>query len=335
MRSQEREIAERYFKEVGVSARLLFIDGRWLPEHSNLEALRSHLRLLPSEESLSIEIAKSWDVSLPIHLLHLTSGGTEASPSLRLSLEEGARACVIESYAPLATPDYRVNGRASLSLGKGAVLEHVRLQRESLGAAHEASIEVIQADQSLFSSRNYALGGAKAKCQLTVSLDGEGAECELTGLSIGRGLQRLETLTRIDHAQPNCVSRELYKGVFGETAHGSFIGRIIVRPGANGTQASQGNPNLLLGEAATVETRPELEIFADEVKCNHGATVGRLNEEALFYLRARGLEGPTARRLLVRAFANEVVEPLSVAAVRSLLFSELERRLEGAELESA
>ncbi|MDH5306362.1 MAG: Fe-S cluster assembly protein SufD, partial [Myxococcales bacterium] len=203
----------------------------------------------------------------------------------------------------------------------------ILVQRESDAHFHTSNLQVIAQRAARLHASTLTLGGALVRNDAEVLLSEEGAECTLNGLFVGGGDQVLDNHTLIDHAVPHCTSRELYKGVLGGRARGVFRGRVIVRPDAQKTNASQSNPNLLLSSSAEMNTKPQLEIYADDVKCSHGTSIGQIDLEALFYLRSRGLDEARARDLLTRGFALEVLESLPVPALGAGLDDVLVERL--------
>src|SRR5262249_6172290 len=207
------------------------------------------------------------------------------------------------------------NAVTEVHVGPGATVHWVLLQREDDAHFHVSNLSVRQERNSTFTGHTLTLGGRLVRNDARVVLAGEGSECTLDGLFIGGGPGVLDNHTEIDHAVPHGTSRELYKGVLGGAARGVFRGRVIVRPDAQKTSASQSNANLLLGARAEIDTKPQLEIYADDVKCSHGSTIGRLDENALFYLRPRGLPEPRGRALLLRAFGLEVLGRLPARAL--------------------
>jgi Fe-S cluster assembly protein SufD len=200
-----------------------------------------------------------------------------------------------------------------------AVIDHYKLQRESSEAFHVATLKVHQQPGSNFSSQYLGFGGVLVRNEVRAMLDGEGCECTLNGLYMAGGRQHVDNHTVIDHAKPHCASHELYKGILDGKAHGVFNGKIFVHQDAQKTDAKQTNKTLLLSDDAVINTKPQLEIYADDVKCTHGATVGQLDEDAIFYLRSRGLGHEEARRLLTFAFANDIISRIKVESVRTRL----------------
>jgi Fe-S cluster assembly protein SufD len=272
-----------------------------------------------------VHVAPRSDLAQPIHLLFVTTAeaaGSAIQPRNLIIVEQGARAAVIESYVTVAPGStYWTNGVTEVSLGANAWLEHARIQRESEQAYHVGFTHVDQQRDSHYRSFSMAMGGALARHNLHARLNDENIETLLYGLYLTRGDQVVDNHTAIYHDHPNCRSWEVYKGVLDGRSRAVFNGKVFVRPEAQKTDAKQTNRNVLLSDAARVDTKPQLEIFADDVKCTHGATVGRLDDVALFYARSRGVPEIQARRLLTYAFAAEVMAEVSLGPVRD----ELER----------
>jgi Fe-S cluster assembly protein SufD len=230
---------------------------------------------------------------------------------------EGSRAVVVKSFIGPAGGAYFTNAASTVVLGQGAVLDLTKVQRESRNAFHVEHLEVIAGRDSTFTHHSISLGGRYSRNDFDATLDGEGAEVSLYGLYEVAGSQHVDHHTTVDHAKPNTTSRELYKGILDGTSRAVFDGRVIVRPRAQKSSAVQTNRNLLLSPDALVHTKPQLEIFANDVKCKHGATIGQLGADVLFYLRSRGIDLATARRLLVHAFAGEIIDTVRTADVRA------------------
>jgi Fe-S cluster assembly protein SufD len=236
---------------------------------------------------------------------------------------------VVESYGAVAGGRYLTNAVTDIVVGEGARVDHYKLQHESAGAFHVGRTRVGQHRDSRFSSCSIAFGGRLARNDVHVMLSGDGAECALNGLSVIGGQQHTDTHTVVDHVAPRATSRQLYKGVLDGRARGVFNGRIVVRPGAQKTDAHQTNKNLLLADGVEVDSKPQLEIFADDVKCSHGAADGQLAGEAIFYLQSRGFGEARARALLTYGFASEVLGHIREATVRARLEAALTARLRG------
>jgi Fe-S cluster assembly protein SufD len=258
----------------------------------------------------------------PIHIVHIsaTSGEpTVAHPRALILAEAGTRATIVESYLGRDSDVYFTNAVTEVVLGENAVIDHYKVQREGDEAFHIASLQVQLGRDSKFSSHLVSLGGAFVRNETNAVLDGEGCECTLNGLALAANQQLVDNHTRIDHAKPHCTSHELYKHILNGQARAVFNGKIYVHPDAQKTDAKQTNQTLLLSGDAVIDTKPQLEIFADDVRCTHGATVGQLDDTAIFYLRSRGIGLDEARSLLTFAFANDIVARIMVAPVRDQL----------------
>jgi Fe-S cluster assembly protein SufD len=269
-----------------------------------------------------VEIAKDVEVEKPIHLLFVTdASATNAMmhPRNLILVGRNAKATVIESYVALAEVSYFTNAVTEVSVGEGATLRHYKVQRESESAFHVATVEATQTKDSHFISFSLAMGSALSRTNVYTTLDGAGSGTTLNGLYMLDGNQHCDHQTRVVHGQPNTFSRELYKGVLDGKSHGVFNGKVYVHPIAQKTDGKQTNNTLLLSETAHIDTKPQLEIFADDVKCTHGATVGQIDRTALFYLESRGIGSALARRLLTYAFCADVLETLEVDEVRESL----------------
>jgi Fe-S cluster assembly protein SufD len=272
-----------------------------------------------------VHVSADEESAQPIHLVFVTTDGAAGAvmhPRNIIVLERGSKASVVESYVTLGSgATYWTNAVTEVVSGAGSCLEHTRIQRESERAYHIGATHVHQDRDSHYRSFSMAMGGALARHNLQVRLDAENIETLLYGLYLTRGEQLVDNHTAIFHDYPNCRSWEVYKGVLDDRSRAIFNGKVFVKPAAQKTDAKQTNRNLLLSDLARVNTKPQLEIFADDVKCTHGATVGRLDDLALFYARSRGLGSAEARRLLTYAFAAEVIEEVALEPVRD----ELER----------
>jgi Fe-S cluster assembly protein SufD len=263
-----------------------------------------------------IEIGADAVVEQPIHLLFVSDGEGVSHPRNLIVTARHSRATVIESYVSLGNSAYFTNAVTEISLGEGSHLDHYKLQRESESAFHVGTVQVREARDSQLHSFSLAVGGLLARTNIYTSLDGDAATCTLNGLYLTDGAQHVDNQTSIEHIAPNCPSHELYKGVLDGRSHGVFNGKVYVHPEAQKTDGKQSNNNLLLSPTARVDTKPQLEIFADDVKCTHGATVGRLDELAMFYLNSRGIGPETARILLTYAFAADVLETIELEPLR-------------------
>ena len=321
---------------------LVFVNGK-LVSGENIYPLRSDvtaadwernamvaLNTANMQDGARIEIPDGIVVEGFIHLLFIGRGdGYWSHPRNTIVAGSNAQVTVVETY--VGSGSYFTNAVTEIVAGEGAVVDHYRLECESLDAYHVSSVFIRQERAASVTSRNIAIGGAIARTETHVALAGEGASVTLDGLFTGSGRQHLDSRTVIDHVKPHCESLELYKGVLDQQARGIFDGRIIVRPDAQKTVSRQYNRNLLLSETAIVDSKPTLEIHNDDVKCNHGSTIGQIDQETLFYLRSRGIGEEEARGLLIYAFASEIVDRMKIEPVREqirrALFQAMPQRL--------
>ena len=278
-----------------------------------------------------VHIAANTELAHPVHLLFVATkeaAGSVIQPRTLIVVERGAKASIVESYVTLSPASaYWTNAVTEVVVGANSWLEHTRIQRESERAYHIGSTHVDQCRDSHYRSFTMAMGGALARHNLHARLNAENVETLLYGLYFTHGEQLVDNHTAIYHDQPNCRSWEVYKGVLEDRSRAVFNGKVFVKPAAQKTDAKQTNRNLLLSDEAKVDTKPQLEIFADDVKCTHGATVGRLDDVALFYARSRGVPAEEARRLLTYAFAAEVIAEVTLDPVREELQRLVRERL--------
>jgi Fe-S cluster assembly protein SufD len=284
------------------------------------------------DDGACIRLAAGTILEDPIHVLFVATGATAAqpmmtSPRVLVVLRAGSQASVVETYTGAPGSRYLSNAVTEIVLADNAVLDHYRIQDESTEAYHVGSVYLHASRSATCASHSISLGGVLARNEVVAVLDGEGVHCTLDGLYMADERRLVDNHTTIDHAKPHCDSREIYKGILSGRARGVFNGRIIVRQDAQKTDARQTNRALLLSEDAQINTKPQLEIFADDVKCTHGAAVGQLDAEALFYLRSRGLSDADASHLLIHAFAADVVNRLPLAAARSRVEQRLQQEL--------
>jgi Fe-S cluster assembly protein SufD len=267
-------------------------------------------------------------VEAPIQWLFIASqAGLVIQPRNLVLAAAGSSAAVVEHHVALGEGRYLSNAVTDIRLDPGAAIAHHKLQQESPAAFHIAAVNVAQAAKSQFVSTSFAFGARLARVDIAVGFDAEEAACTLDGLYLTDGRQHVDHHTCIDHRQPRCTSRQLYKGVVDGASRAVFNGRVVVHPDAQGSDAWQSNHNLLLSENAEIDTKPQLEIWADDVKCSHGATVGQLAEDAVFYLRSRGIGEADARAMLTCAFAMEVIGRVSQPAVQDRLVDLLSGKL--------
>lgn len=335
--------------------RIVFIDGHFAPELSNASgngvdvlsmrnALTSpwverHLARHASFEEnpftalntalfhdgVFVSVPARRVLERPIHILHIVTepqSGAVFQPRNLIVLGEAASAKVIEHYVSLgngSAEPYLTNAVTELVLGEDALLEHIKFQAESEKAFHVAALQAHQAKASVWTSHSISTGARLARNNIQTILGDQGCNCIMNGLYLGRNDQLVDHHTVMDHAKPHCESHEYYHGILADRARGVFNGKIFVRKDAQKTNAKQTNRNLLLSDDAVIDTKPQLEIFADDVKCTHGATIGQLDEKSLFYLQARGIPKSMARRMLIYAFASEVIDRITLPQIREEL----------------
>ncbi|MEM7480420.1 MAG: Fe-S cluster assembly protein SufD [Acidobacteriota bacterium] len=349
--------------------RLVFVDGFYSAELSNLialpegayvgslaEALTEHpdralehlgrrartadnpfvaLNTAFLRDGALISLPANAVIEAPIHLLYMSSDAATDSeaivsyPRNLIVAGENSQATVVETYAGLGPGRYFSCSVTEVVAAPNAVVDHYKVQHESHEAFHLATLQIYQERSSNFFSHSVSTGGALTRNDVNAVLDAEGIECTLNGLYMVTGEQHVDNHMRMDHAKPHCNSYELYKGILDGRSRAVFNGRIYVHPNAQKTDAKQSNRNLLLSEGAIANSQPQLEIFADDVRCTHGSTVGQLDEEAVFYLRSRGIGAEAASSLLTYAFASDIVQRIKVPDVRrdleEFLFTRLPR----------
>jgi Fe-S cluster assembly protein SufD len=335
--------------------RLVFVDGYFSPALSRIDRLPNGVRITSLAQAIAeddalaarslgsggkiqapfnalnlafltdgalIELAPGTIVEPPIQLVFLSSGRAGplfSSPRNLILAGSGSEATLIESHAGLQDEVYWTNVSTEIVLEENAGLEHTKMGLERSPAFHTSYTAIHQQNSSRYTSNSFTAGGALVRNDIDLVLDGEGCVGTLNGLYMPTGSQLVDNHTRIEHARPNSFSHELYKGILDDHARAVFNGRIFVEKDAQKTDAKQSNKNLLLSKTATVNSNPELEIFADDVRCTHGATIGNLNEDQLFYLRARGIDAETAQGILTYGFASDVIGRVKNADVRSSL----------------
>ncbi len=346
---QAADVEHFYIAEA--TTRIVFVDGVFAPHLSNLAAdgvkvgnlvtwfaenaafathaahLGQHVEFQHNvfaalntaflHDGALVIVPRDVSVATPVHLLFIaTQAETVSYPRCLLLAEAGSAATVIEDYVSLQDVAYFTNAVTEIALADNARLHHTRVQRESGQAFHIANCAVSLAQGSNYQSVSVALGARISRYNLNVLQTAPGTECAVDGLALISGNQLADTHTCIDHAQPHGVSRQLHKCIVGGSAHAVFNGKIMVRQGAQRTDSQQSSRNLLLTGRAQVDTKPQLEIFADDVKCTHGATVGQLDSEEVFYLQSRGLSEIAARNLLTYAFGAEIIDRIPVASLK-------------------
>lgn len=335
---------------------LVFINGRYSAGHSRLHALPegaviqdlasaldNHQQLIAEQlagysgaesngftalntafirDGAFIYLPANVVIERPINLLYLSGLNDQpfaTHPHNLIILSENSQATIIESYIGLDDSDYFTNTVTETRMEENTLLQHYKIQQESMKSYHIGNLRITQGARSHVESHSISLGGALVRNDLHSRLEAEGAEIMLNGLYMATGRQHVDNHTRVDHLKPRTRSHENYRGVLNDHARGVFNGKVIVHKDAQKTDAVQSNANLLLSDNAEVDTKPELEIYADDVKCAHGATVGQLDQDMLFYLRSRSIDENTAKSLLTYAFADEVIRQIKLAPIRQRL----------------
>jgi Fe-S cluster assembly protein SufD len=337
------------------AARLVFVDGHFapelstwavLPEGTTANGLDKELRHRPdavaahlgryldierdpfcalntafAEDGAYVHVSRGVVVGRPVHLLFVATSGSAPAmthPRNLIVVEEQAQVTIVEEYVSVgsAVPAFS-NAVTEVVAGGSATVAHTLVEGEHLETYNFSTLRLELARYANVASHSLLLGGKLVRNNVHPVLAGEGAECLINGLYIGSGSQHLDNYMLVEHARPHCASRQFYNGILNERAHGVFHGRIVVHKEAQKTDAKQTNRNLLLSDDAQIDTKPQLEIYADDVKCTHGATIGQIEEDALFYLRSRGLNEAKARRLLLQAFAGECLDRIPVDQARS------------------
>ncbi len=279
---------------------------------------------------LVIHVPENRTLREPLHVVFYTEVAREGSvyyPRNLVVLGEGSRAVLVETHVSRGGQTYLTDSVTEVVLERGAILDHAKIQRESEEAFHIASSHTLQRHSSSFSSFSLSIGGRLARNENHVTLGDEGAACALNGLCLGDNDQVLDEQTFVDHRKPDGKSHQLYKGLMSGNSRGVFRGRVMVRQDAQRTDAHQTHKTLLLSDTAKVDTQPQLEILADDVKCSHGAAVGQLQEDALFYLRSRGIGEREAAQILAQGFAREVIERLDLEFLKETLLESVNEKL--------
>jgi Fe-S cluster assembly protein SufD len=338
----------------GAAARLVFVDGRFaenlsffgsLPASVIVTSLKQQIKKNPSllkghlgrylnterdpfcalntafmEEGAFVHVPDAIVLEQPILLLFVSSKRdlpTMLHPRNLFLIGREAEAQIIEEYISLGGGTVFCNSATELVAGESSSVAHYMIEREDQGALNVSTLRIQQERSANVASHSLLLGGGLVRNNVHPVLAGEGGECLINGLFVGSGKQHLDNYMYVEHASPHCASRQFYNGILDDAAHGVFHGRIVVHKDAQKTDAKQTNRNLLLSDDAQIDTKPQLEIYADDVKCTHGATIGQIEENALFYLKSRGIDEASARRLLLAAFANQCVERMKPGSART------------------
>lgn len=278
-----------------------------------------------------IHVAKSVAIEKPIHIIHLTSVSENTILNSRnlIVVEENAQATIVESYEIVDSKAKSFNNAVTeIIVEANAIVDHYKIQDESEFGHLVSTTQSIQKKQSVFTTHTFTLSGLLVRNNLNMVLDDQFIESHLNGLYLTNGSQVVDNHTLVDHRKPNCNSNELYKGIIEDKSSATFNGKIYVRKDAQKTNAFQSNKNILLSDDGTINTKPQLEIYADDVKCSHGTSTGKLDEDKIFYLRARGLSEASAKKLLMHAFASEVVDTIKIEALREYVEAKISKRFE-------
>jgi Fe-S cluster assembly protein SufD len=273
-----------------------------------------------AEDGAFVHVGRAVTLDAPIHLLFVStvaSAPRMIHPRNLLIFEQESQATVIEDYVSMGGGAVLCNTATELIAGENSTVAHYMIERESQDAFNISTLRIQQERSANVASHSLLLGGGLVRNNVHPVLAGEGGECLINGLFVGGGRQHLDNYMHVEHASPHCSSRQFYNGILDGHAHGVFHGRIVVHKDAQKTDAKQTNRNLLLSDDAQIDTKPQLEIYADDVKCTHGATIGQIEENALFYLRSRGIDEVSARRLLLQAFAGECLERMKPGAAHA------------------
>ena len=274
------------------------------------------------QDGAYINISANTNIDKPINITYISRDSNHpfaTHPRNLIVMGENSNATVIENYVGSGKVNYFTNSVTETVLLQGAVLKHYKIQQEGSSAFHIASLNTSQSKDSRFESYLVSIGGALVRNNINASLNEEGAEIIMNGLYMTEDVQHVDNHTRVDHLKPHTQSHQNYRGVLNGKSRGVFNGKVVVHPQAQKIEAYQNNANLLLSDDAEIDTKPELEIYADDVKCTHGATVGQLDDDMLFYLRSRAVDEKTARSLLTYAFADEVISEINLKEIQNKL----------------
>ncbi|TXI23914.1 MAG: Fe-S cluster assembly protein SufD [Nitrosomonas sp.] len=352
-RDQLSELARFFLSESESEYRLVFIDGHYVAELSQIDSsekiiqgnlsslILSHNQIISShlgklaefqddlftalntafiQDCACVILPRNVSIARPIHLLFIsTQSETTSYPRCLVVAESGSHATIIEDYVATNENVYVTHSVAEFFLADSAKINHYRIQRDSNQAFHIANHVVSLSASSYYAGVNITFGAQISRFSQRIELGGEGAECSIEGFTLITGQQLADTHTFIDHMKPQGKSRQIHKCIADGSAHGVFNGAVMVRPHAQQTDSAQMSRSLLLTDKARIDAKPQLEIFADNVKCSHGATVGQLNKEEIFYLRSRGISESVARNLLTYAFGGEVIEHIAVPSLKAQL----------------
>lgn len=332
---------------------MVFVDGIFSKELSNIKTTDSNVKIKPISASLNddkyiidqyifkcadieteaftalntayffdgafVYVPKNTVLEQAVHILYISSNSNSCmySPRNLIVVEDSSQAVVIEHYVSLQDSVYLSNTVSEVVIGENSTLDHYFIEQESKKAFSISTLEIKQGRNSNLNSHSILLGGSIVRNNIHPVLSGEGCNSTINGLFMPSGRQHMDNFMKIEHASPHCDSRQLYNGILADKSRGVFHGRIIVHKDAQKTDAKQTNRNLLLSDSAKIDTKPQLEIYADDVKCTHGATIGQLDKDSLFYLHSRGIEQSLAKAILLRAFASQSIETIRDLPIRN------------------
>jgi Fe-S cluster assembly protein SufD len=332
---------------------MVFVDGIFSEQLSNIKTTDSSVKIKPISASLNgdsnivdkylfrcadieneaftalntayffdgafVYVPKNTVLEQAVHILYISSDGNSSmhSPRNLIVVEDSSQARVVEHYVSLQDSVYLSNTVSEAVIGENSTLDHYFIEQESKKAFNISTLEVKQSANSNLNSHSILLGGSIVRNNIHPILSGQGCNSTINGLFMPSDRQHIDNFMKVEHASPHCDSRQLYNGILADKSRGVFHGRIIVHKDAQKTDAKQTNRNLLLSDSAKIDTKPQLEIYADDVKCTHGATIGQLDKDSLFYLRSRGIELPVAKAILLRAFASQNIENIGDVAIKN------------------
>lgn len=295
---------------------------KYIGKYSKVEHAFTAMNQTYSTDGLFVYLPEGKMLERPIQVFFVNGNENEKILSIPRNLviaESGSSGKIIVNYVGVNNNPYFTNTLSEIHVDVNANLDYIKIQSEKKNAFHIDKTDIYQDKGSIFNHYSFAFGAALSRTDINSVLDNENIECHLYGIYLGKDKQHLDHHTFVDHAKPNCMSNEVYKGILDDESRGVFNGQILVRPDAQKTNAYQSNKTVLLSDKATIDTKPQLEIFANDVKCSHGATIGKLDEEAYFYIRSRGVEDKIAQSMLIHAFAADVIEAVNIEQLRDQL----------------
>ena len=348
-----------------IANELVFVNGKYVPEFSTIRSAKNECIIMPLEDALKseykdlvnehlaksslvikdgihalntsfiqdgifIHVNKKQVLQNPLYIYHLSdarNNHTLAQPRSLIYVEESAKLQLIESYATVGSMDSFTNEVMEVVVNTNAILEYYKIQNDSINASQVSTTHIRQIGKSFVHGVTVSLNGGLIRNNMNLMMEVQGNEAHLYGLYLLNGNTHVDNHTLVDNTKPNCFSNEFYKGILDDSSSAVFSGKIFVRPDAQKTNAYQSNKNILLSDNATINTKPQLEIFADDVKCSHGCTIGQLDEDALFYLRTRGISKEHARSMLLKAFAEDVIEQIKYEPLRNYIEQLITKRL--------